>query len=114
MLLSRQIDWALAQLDELGGYALMVIVAALALFIVFKWWQRWRFFKALRMARISVGQLYKLMEGGHEPVVVDVRSEGARSLDPRRIPRAVAVDIDNLDAVLPQLSPDHDIILYCS
>jgi membrane protein DedA with SNARE-associated domain len=114
MLFARQIDWALAELERLGGYALMLIGAALALFIAAKWWQRRRFFKMLRMARIPVGELYRLMEEGHEPVVVDVRSEGARSLDPRRIPRAVTVDIDQLDAVLPQLPPDRDIILYCT
>ena len=114
MLFSRQIDWALAELEQLGGYALMLIGAALVLFVAAKWWQRRRFFRVLRMARISVEELYRLMEAGHEPVVVDVRSEGARSLDPRRIPRAVTVDIDKLDAVLPQLLPDRDIILYCT
>jgi membrane protein DedA with SNARE-associated domain len=114
MLFSRQIDWALAELKQLGGYAPILIGAALVLFIAAKWWQRRRFFQALRMARISVDELYRLMEEGHEPVVVDVRSEGARSLDPRRIPRAVTVDIDKFDDTLPQLSPDRDIILYCT
>jgi hypothetical protein len=114
MLFSRQIDWALAELKQLGGYALILISAALVLFIAAKWWQRRRFFQVLRMARISVDELYRLMEEGHEPVVVDVRSEGARSLDPRRIPRAVTVDIDKFDDTLPQLSPDRDIILYCT
>lgn len=114
MLFWRQIDWALAKLEQLGGYALMLIGAALVLFIAAKWWQRRRFFQVLRMARISVDELYRLMEQGHEPVVVDVRSEGARSLDPRRIPNSVAVDMDKLDEVLPQLPPDRDIILYCT
>jgi membrane protein DedA with SNARE-associated domain len=114
MLFAREIDWALAGLAALGGYALMLIGAALVLFIASKWWQRRRFFQALRMARISVDELYRLMEAGHEPVVVDVRSAGARSLDPRRVPRAVTVDIDKLDDALPQLPPDRDIILYCT
>ena len=114
MMFSHQIEWLLAQLKNMGGYALMVIGLALALFIAFKWWQRWRFFKALRMARISVDDLYRLMQEGEAPVVVDVRSEGARSLDPRTIAGAVAVDIDRLDEMLPQLPPQRDIILYCT
>lgn len=114
MLFARQIDWALAQLARMGGYALMLIAAALALFIAFKWWERLRFFKALRMARISVEDLYRLMQEGHAPIVVDVRSVSAREMDPRRIPGSIAVDIDNLDANLADLLPDRDIILYCT
>jgi membrane protein DedA with SNARE-associated domain len=114
MLFSRQIDWAIAELTQMGGYALVVIGVALLLFIALKWWERARFYKALRMARIRVEELYRMMQEGHEPVVVDVRSEGARSLDPRRIPGAVVVDIDDLDSALPRLPPDRDIILYCT
>lgn len=114
MMFAPQIEWLLGELEQMGGYALMMLAVALALFIVVKWWQRRRFFKALRMARISVEDLYQLMQGGHEPVVVDVRSAGARSLDPRAIPGALAVDIDSSDAALSQLPAERDIILYCS
>jgi membrane protein DedA with SNARE-associated domain len=114
MLFSRQIDWVIDELAQMGGYALVVIGVAFAFFIAFKWWERARFMKVLRMARIRVEELYRMMNEGHEPVVVDVRSAGARSLDPSRIPGAVAVDIDDLDSALPQLPPARDIILYCT
>ena len=114
MLFANQIDWLLARLATMGAYALAVIGAALALFIVFKWWERQRFFKRLRMARISVDDLYRMMQEGHQPLVVDVRSVSAREIDPRRIPGAIAADIDNLDAHLAELLPDRDIILYCT
>jgi membrane protein DedA with SNARE-associated domain len=114
MFFYSQIDWVLKQLEQMGGYALMVLGAALALFIAFKWWERWRFFRALRMARISVEDLYRLMQEGNEPLVVDVRSASAREIDPRRIPGAIAADIENLDAHLAELLPDRDIILYCT
>ena len=58
--------------------------------------------------------LYRLMQEGHAPIVVDVRSVSAREMDPRRIPGSIAVDIDNLDANLADLLPDRDIILYCT
>ncbi len=114
MLFSRQIDWALARLAAMGGYALVLVLGALALFIAFKWWERRRFFKALRMARISVDALYKMMQDGHQPVVVDVRSPSAREIDPRRVPGAIAVNLENLDAHVGELPPDRDIILYCT
>ena len=114
MMFSRQIDWALAQLEAMGGYALAVVLGALALFIAFRWRERQRFFKALRMARISVDDLYQLMQDGHEPVVVDVRSTTAREIDPRRVPGAIVVNLENLDAHVAELPPDRDIILYCT
>ncbi len=114
MLFYRQIDWALVQLGRMGGYAVVVLGLALAGFIAFKWWQRWRFIEALRMARISVEDLYRLVQEGQSPVVVDVRSAQARSIDPRSIPGALVADIDDLDRHLGGLSPDRDIVLYCT
>ncbi len=114
MLFHRQIDWALAKLTEMGVYALVLLGAALVLFVAVKWWERRRFFKILRMARISVVELYRMMEEGQAPVVVDVRSASAREIDPRRVPGSITVDIANLDAHLAELPPDRDIILYCT
>ncbi len=114
VLFHRQVDWLLAELAQMGVYALAAIAAALGLFIAFKWWERRRFFAVLRMARIPVEDLYRLIEAGHEPVVVDVRSTQERRADPRRIPGAMAADLDNLDAKLAALPPDRDIIVYCT
>ena len=114
MLFYRQIDWALEKLGQMGVYALILLGSALALFIAVKWWERRRFFKALRMARISVTDLYQLMEQGQQPVVVDVRSASAREIDPRRVPGSIAVDMANLDAHVAELPPDRDIIVYCT
>ena len=58
----RQIDWLLTQLASMGVYAGVLLAVALALFIGHKWYERRRFFKVLRMARISVDELYRLME----------------------------------------------------
>lgn len=114
MLFYRQIDWLLDKLAQMGIYALIVIGIALALFIAMKWRERRKFFNALRMARVSVDELYKMMEEGLEPVVVDVRSPSAREIDPRRVPGAIPVDIRNIDAHIAQLPPDRDIIVYCT
>jgi membrane protein DedA with SNARE-associated domain len=113
-MLNRQIDWALNRMDEMGANALILIAAVFVIFIAYKWWERQRFYKALRMARISVKELNDLIAQGHAPVVVDVRSASAREIDPRRVPGSVVVDIADLDARLGDLPPDRDIILYCT
>lgn len=114
MFFYREIEWLIGRLEAMGVYALIVLALALAAFIAFKWWERRRFFLALRMARMPVSELRDLIDGGSDPLVVDVRSGGARSLDPRRIPGAFAIDLEKIDEHLTGLPPDRDIILYCA
>ena len=108
------IDRVLRFLTDLGSRALVLVGAALALYVAFKWWQRRRFYKVLRMARISVDDLYRLMQEGKQPLVVDVRTERGRSLDPRRIPGAAVLDMENLDAQIARLPAGREIVLYCT
>ena len=68
----------------------------------------------LRAARISVQELRELLQGELPPVVVDVRSDAVRRLDPRRIPGAVAVNLVDVAAALPDIPPDRDVVVYCS
>ena len=67
------------------------------MFIAYKWWQRRRFYKFLRMARITVEELCSLIDAGKSPIVVDVRTAAARLADPRRIPGAVVMTVDQVD-----------------
>ncbi len=110
----RTVDHVLAALTSLGGWAFVVLAGGLLLYIVFKWYERRRFYRFLRMARIRVEDLRSLMDAGESPVVVDVRSSGARQRDPRRIPGAVAIDLDDLDAQVATLPADREIVLYCT
>jgi membrane protein DedA with SNARE-associated domain len=114
MLFHRAIDRALAFLASIGGAAFALLGAGLGAFIVFKWWQRRRFYKVLRMARISVEDLRRLMDEGHSPIVLDVRTVRGRTLDPRRIQGAEVLDVEHIDAALKELPRDREIILYCT
>jgi membrane protein DedA with SNARE-associated domain len=110
----RAIEDVLSFLEGLGTGAFYLLAAGLLLFVLFKWWQRRSFYKALRMARITVDDLKGLFEKGETPVVVDVRGEAQRRLDPRRIPGAMTIDVLDLDAKLPGLRPDVEVVLYCT
>jgi len=110
----RAIDRVLGLLASLGSGALVVLGGGLAVFIALKWWQRQRFYKVLRMARITVEDLRRLIEEGESPIVVDVRTAGARARDPRRIPGARVIEATDLDARLSELARDREIILYCT
>ena len=113
-LLHAQIEGLLAWLARTGGYAALVVGAALAAWIAWKWWERYRFLAALRSARISVEALYRMMEEGHDPVVLDVRTPSARLVDARMIPGSRFIDLTAPDRHLADVPPHREIIVYCS
>lgn len=113
-LFRSQIAVVLRHLGEIGGVAALLAVAVLGLYIGFKWWERARFFKSLRMARISVAELYELLQAGAAPVIVDVRSSTARALEPRWIPGALHVPLEEIGSRIEDLPRDRDIVLYCA
>jgi membrane protein DedA with SNARE-associated domain/rhodanese-related sulfurtransferase len=114
VLFRAQIAVLLQHLGEIGGVAALLVGGVLAMYIGFKWWERVRFFKSLRMARIDVAELYELMQAGAEPIIVDVRSATARALEPRWIPGALHVPLEEIAKHIKDLPRDRDIVLYCA
>jgi rhodanese-related sulfurtransferase len=114
ILFRSQIERLLEHLSEFGSAAGAVVMILLGAYITFKWWQRTRFYKALRMARISVSDLYELIQSGAAPLIIDVRSVTARDLEPRWIPGALHVPLQDVAHRLKELPRDRDVILYCT
>jgi membrane protein DedA with SNARE-associated domain len=113
-LFHRAISAILLRLENLGWWAVVFVASALLLLILSKWWQRMRFLKQLRVARLSPADLKAMFDRGESPVVVDARSATARKLDPRRIPTSFSGNIDELGGQLAYLPPHADIVLYCT
>jgi membrane protein DedA with SNARE-associated domain/rhodanese-related sulfurtransferase len=111
---AHQIDHVLLILASAGTVAIEIIVAGLLAYVMVKWWQRRRLLLSLRLARITVNELYQLIEEGRKPVVVDVRSQAARIVDNRIIPGALMADLRGVDQDLQQVSIEEEIVIYCS
>src|SRR5262249_47736592 len=92
-LFHAQVSELLGELQGLGAAALVLVTALLAAFIAFKWWQRRRFYKTVRMARITADELRGLIERKLDPVIVDLRVRSDRERDARSIPGARAMDL---------------------
>jgi membrane protein DedA with SNARE-associated domain/rhodanese-related sulfurtransferase len=114
ILFKSQIARLLDNLNGLGSLVVSVVVALLGAYIGYKWWERRRFFRLLRMARISVADLYALIQAGASPVILDVRSTTARELEPKWIPGALNVPLQDVGRHLKELPRDREIILYCT
>jgi len=110
----RAIGRLLAALENLGGWALVVVVCVLSLVIAVKWAQRVHFLKQLRLARIDPHDLKAMLDRGELPVVLDVRSPGARKHNPRAIPTAILAPMDDVGSRLGDLAPHQEVVLYCT
>jgi membrane protein DedA with SNARE-associated domain/rhodanese-related sulfurtransferase len=109
-----QVDWLLERLATLGARAMAMLGVLLALYVAYRWWDRNRFIKSLDAGRISVDELSRMMGAGEKPIVLDVRSRVHREIDGRRIPGAVHVDLDALEATLAGIPRDRDVVVYCA
>jgi membrane protein DedA with SNARE-associated domain/rhodanese-related sulfurtransferase len=109
-----QVEWLIDALAAFGGHALLVVLGLLALYVAHRWLVRRRFLNSLRTARIEVAELRKRIEQGEAPIVLDVRSRIHRKLDPRMIPRARAIDLEDLESALAQIPGGRDVVVYCA
>jgi membrane protein DedA with SNARE-associated domain/rhodanese-related sulfurtransferase len=114
LVFQAQIALAGEYLARFGTMALAGVALLFLAFLAFKWWERRRFYNALRMARISVDELRRLMGAGTDPLILDVRSATARKIDGRKIPGARHVDLEAPEQHLRALPKTREIVVYCN
>jgi len=102
----------LATLVEFGKFGIGAVVAALAIYVLGKWWRRRLFIRQLRMDRIGVDELHQLMNAGGDVMILDVRPKEVRELD-GVIPGAVAAHPADSDPALDGYSRDLEVVVYC-
>jgi membrane protein DedA with SNARE-associated domain/rhodanese-related sulfurtransferase len=102
------IDAALAELADLGQYALTALLVVVALFVAGKWWRRQRFLRQIRMARIAPDELSARLQGDTAPVVLDVRT-----LDRRNATGWIPASVHAPDVAGLRLPQDTEIVTYC-
>jgi membrane protein DedA with SNARE-associated domain/rhodanese-related sulfurtransferase len=109
---ARQIDFVLAWMADHAALALIAVVGALASYIGFKAFERYRLGRYVDAARITIDELRELLSGEPRPFVVDVGSRLAHQSRPH-IPGARMLDLDTI-ARADDFPTDQDIILYCA
>jgi membrane protein DedA with SNARE-associated domain/rhodanese-related sulfurtransferase len=113
-LFSRQLGVIISALASLGTGALGLVGGMVALYIGYKYLQRYRLLHQLRMARITVDELHKKLDAGENPMILDLRSQAALDEDPALIQGALHMSMEEVNNRLQEIPHDRDIILYCS
>jgi membrane protein DedA with SNARE-associated domain/rhodanese-related sulfurtransferase len=103
-------------LGRLGSGLIAVLVGAIALYIAFKYIQRQRVYRDLRIARITPQELKRRVDKGDKVIVVDLRSDFEQA--DGRIPGALIAVGDNVEELVSTIGPatiaESEVVLYCS
>jgi membrane protein DedA with SNARE-associated domain/rhodanese-related sulfurtransferase len=113
-LFSDQLEWVAARAARLGSSLAVLVVGALALYIAYKYIHRQLLLRELRIARITPDELKRMLDAGHEPMIVDLRQPLDIKADPYSIPGALRIAVEELERRHHEIPRDRDVILYCA
>jgi membrane protein DedA with SNARE-associated domain/rhodanese-related sulfurtransferase len=111
VLFSSAVDDVLDLVSRFGSVGTTVLVALLVAYVAYRWYRRYAFIRQLRMERITVQDLRTLIDAGLAPIILDVRSDAARSRD-GAIPASILVA--SADEVAPATIEAAEVIVYCA
>jgi membrane protein DedA with SNARE-associated domain/rhodanese-related sulfurtransferase len=100
-------------ISNIGSSALCLVVAAVAAYVGYKYWQRKRLLEDLRMARITVAELRQMIKGGKDIAILDLRSAPEFASNPG-IEGAIHLTIDDVERGHYELRRDREVVIYCS
>jgi membrane protein DedA with SNARE-associated domain len=111
---SNQLEQVAARVADLGFSLLVILAGGLAAYITWKYVQRRRFIRSLRIARITPEELKRKIEAGEEVVVVDLRGSLDFEAEPQTIPGAIRLAPDKVEEGHSQIPRDREIVLFCT
>jgi len=111
---SAQLERAIQAVSHLGLTLAGLVVGLIALWLLFKYFQRRRFIRELQMDRISPEDLRRRIADGEPIAIVDLRHPLDFEADPRTLPGAVRLDTNDLERRHAEIPRDRDVVLYCT
>lgn len=98
-ILRAEVHAAIDTLDKHAGSALTLVAGVLAIWLIWKLWQKYRFRKMSAVPDITPDELLAAMEGQHPPLVLDLRGRSMIAETGSIIGATVAEHDRLLDAV---------------
>ena len=97
-----------------GGWLVAVLAGSLAAYVLWKFIQRRRFLRRLRIARITPKELMDKLTAGENISIVDLRQPMDIEAFPQMIPGALRVAMEEIEERHGEIPRDRDVVLYCS
>ena len=100
--------------SRFGGAVGFVLAGALVAWLGWRYVQRQRFLRTLRIARITPEELKARLEAGEPIELVDVRHSLDFEVEPESIPGARHLAVEEFDARWLEIPREREIILFCT
>jgi membrane protein DedA with SNARE-associated domain len=97
-----------------GGWLVAVLAGGLAAYVLWKFIQRRRFLRRLRIARITPKELMDKLTAGEDISIVDLRQPFDIEAFPQMIPGALRIAMEEIEDRHGEIPRDRDVVLYCS
>lgn len=101
-------------IEEAAGWILVLLILALAANVIWKYVQRQKFIRSLRVSRMTVDELKAAIDRGERPFVVDLRHKLEFLVNPRTVSTAVRISPDELSLRHAEIPRDREVVLYCT
>ena len=103
-----------ARASLMGRGALFLLIAAFAGYIGWKFYNRRKFLRKLRIARITPEELKGKIDAGEDVIIVDLRHTLDFDAQPDTIPGALHMDAAELEEAHEVIPRDREIVLFCA
>jgi len=111
---SDQLEQIAARALRWGGWLVAVLAGSLAAYVLWKFIQRRRFLRRLRIARITPNELMDKLTAGENISIVDLRQPIDVEAFPQMIPGALRIGMEEIEERHQEIPRDRDVVLYCS
>jgi membrane protein DedA with SNARE-associated domain len=114
LIFSDQLEQIAVHALRWGGWLVAVLAGSLAAYVLWKFIQRRRFLRRLRMARITPQELMDKVTAGENISIVDLRQPIDIEAFPQMIPGALRMGLEEIEDRHGEIPRDRDVVLYCS
>lgn len=113
-LLRTQLELAAEYALGFGRWLGIAVVVLLGAYIVWHAWQRQRFLRKLRIARITPEELLRKLNSREPVMIVDLRNPLDVQSSGAKLPGALLMAPGEVEERHAEILRDRDVILYCS
>jgi membrane protein DedA with SNARE-associated domain/rhodanese-related sulfurtransferase len=111
---SGELERVAARAAFLGEWLLAVVLGGFGGYILWKFYNRRKFLRKLKIARITPEELKGKLDAGEDVLVVDLRHSIDFDANPETIPGALHVDAAELEEAADVIPRDREIVLFCA
>src|SRR5260370_20401796 len=113
-LFRNQLELVGEKAGQMGSWLLLIIALLFSGYIGWKYYQRRRFIRGLRVGRVTPQELMRMLEAGEDVALGDLRHQIEVEHDSVKLPGAILITLEELEQRHREIPRDRDIVLYCS